>query len=128
MSYLNYTDFKGVVGELIPETLFNQYNLLIEQKIDYYTFNRIKEQKHFELAKKCSITLITNLHNNFKNVNVVVEENGKIKTSESIGEQKESYYVPTFEDIAKLTNLKSEYIYSTIKEYFGLTGLMYRGF
>jgi hypothetical protein len=128
MSYLNYTDFKGVVGELIPETLFNQYNSLIEQEIDYYTFNRIKEQKHFELAKKCCITLITNLHNNFKNVNVVVEENGKIKTSESIGEQKESYYVPTFEDIAKLTNLKSEYIYSTIKEYFGLTGLMYRGF
>lgn len=128
MSYLNYTDFKGVVGELIPETLFNQYNSLIEQKIDYYTFNRIKEQDHIELAKKCSITLITNLHNNFKNVNVVVEENGKIKTSESIGEQKESYYVPTFKDIAKLTNLKSEYIYSTIKEYFGLTGLMYRGF
>lgn len=127
MSYLNYNEFKEKVGDKIPETLFNQYNSLIEQKIDYYTFNRIKEQKHIELAKKCSITLITNLHNNFKNVNVVVEENGKIKTSESIGEQKESYYVPTFEDIAKQINLKKDYIYSTIKEFFGLTGLMYRG-
>lgn len=127
MSYLNYNEFKEKVGELIPETLFNQYNSLIEQKIDYYTFNRIKEQKHIELAKKCSITLITNLHNNFKNVNVVVEENGKIKTSESIGEQKESYYIPTFKDIQKQMNLKKDYIYSTIKEFFGLTGLMYRG-
>lgn len=42
MSYLNYNEFKEKVGELIPETLFNQYNSLIEQKIDYYTFNRIK--------------------------------------------------------------------------------------
>lgn len=127
MSYLNYNEFKEKVGDKIPETLFNEYNILIEQKINYYTFNRIKEQDHIELAKNCSITLINNLHNNFKNINVVVEEDGKIKSSESIGEQKESYYIPTFKDIQKQMNLKKDYIYSTIKEFFGLTGLMYRG-
>lgn len=128
--YLSYQEFKDNGGDSnIPESLFDSYQSVMGRKIDYYTFNKIdyKDTEIVDLVKECLVNLISQVHDKFNGYNFVVENDGRIKKSESIGQQKEDYYVPTVADIDRMTKMEERFIYREIKVYFGHTGLMYRG-
>ena len=125
--YLSYKEFKEGIGDSnIPESLFNIYQSVLGRKIDYYTFNRI-DDKNIDLMKECITNLIVQVHDKFNGYNFIVEDSGRIKKSESIGQQKEDYYVPTVADIDRMTKMEERFIYNQVKLYFSHTGLMYRG-
>lgn len=129
-TYLSYEEFKDKGGDSnIPESLFNNYQALLGRRIDYYTMRRIDytDYEMVELVKECISNLIAQIHSKFDGYSFVVEEDGRIKKSEAIGQQREDYYVPTIADIDKLMKVQEKLIYKEIKMYFGHTGLMYRG-
>lgn len=126
--YLSYEEFEGDKKN-IPEELFKSYQALLGRRMDYYTMHRIdyEDAEMVELVKECLVNLIVQMHDKFNGYNFVVENDGRIKKSESIGQQREDYYVPTMADIDRLMKVQERFIYREIKVYFGHTGLMYRG-
>ena len=126
--YLSYEEFEGDKKN-IPKELFKSYQALLGRRMDYYTMHRIdyEDAEMVELVKECLVNLISQVHDKFNGYNFVVENDGRIKKSESIGQQREDYYVPTMADIDKLMKVQERFIYREIKVYFGHTGLMYRG-
>ncbi len=126
--YLSYEEFEGDKKN-IPKELFENYQALLGRRIDYYTMRRIdySDVEMGELVKECISSLIVQIHDKFNGYNFIVEDNGRIKKSEAIGQQREDYYVPTMADIDKLMKVQERLIYKEIKVYFGHTGLMYRG-
>ena len=122
---LNYDDFKGA----LTESTFDYLYILTKQKLDFYTFNRIDYSKEYlkKIAINCLKTLIFSLKDKMDMISPKVEENGKIIQSEHIGEQSETYYIPTFSEIEKFIETQDKYIVSIIKTFFAHTSLMYRG-
>lgn len=122
---LNYNDFKGVINE----TSFNRLCIVLESKIDYYTFNRInyENEKDFLLVKDCLSAMIYTLADEMKFTSISVNQEGQRITSQSVGELKESYYVPTLKEFQDFLKNQEKYIYNTIKNFFSHTGYMYRG-
>lgn len=122
---LNYDDFKGV----ITETSFNRLCIVLESKIDYYTFNRInyENEKDYSLVKDCLSAMIYTLADEMKLTSISVNQEGQRITSQSVGELKESYYVPTLKEFQDFLKSQEKYIYNTIKNFFSHTGYMYRG-
>lgn len=128
--YLSYEEFKNNNGDSnIPENLFNNYQALLGRRIDYYTMLRVDDTDHemVQLVKECMSSLIAQIHSKFDGYSFIVEEDGRIKRSETIGQQREEYYVPTIVEIDELMKVQEKLIYKEIKIYFGHTGLMYRG-
>lgn len=56
--YLTYTEYQNMGGTL-DETTFNDFEFEAEAQIDWYTFNRLKNETEFpEAVKRCMYHLI----------------------------------------------------------------------
>ncbi len=120
-------DFKTLSEDLnLSEEDFKRKFNFYKRIIDYFIFGRIdyddEEQKGRVL--ECILELI----------NYDLEDNKRLEQynkdgikSEAVGTQKVEYLTLDLETLKKLKDEKSKRIYNTIKIYFGLTGLMYRG-
>lgn len=131
---LTYEQFKEEYQEIdIDKITFLKIQDEVLRKVNYVTFNRInfEEKAQLEIFVKLLISILLSLYSK----NLIVNRNNnnempnKIK-SETIGEYKKEYFTPTTKELNENEKGKeiNDIIYQAIKETYGHTGLMYRGF
>lgn len=128
---LTYEEFKNRSPEVdVPEGVFLSLQRRIKRRIDFLTFERIKE-KDKDLQKRIDeVTedIILGLY--FKDGELLGEKegnsSGNIK-SESVGEYKVEYAQANTLSIDKKEDITTKFIDQMIKEAFVHMGLMYRG-
>ena len=60
--YLLYSEYQNMGGTL-DETLFNEFEFEAETQVDWYTFNRLQNEKEFpERLKRCMYALISMIY------------------------------------------------------------------
>ncbi|WP_299034120.1 hypothetical protein [uncultured Anaerococcus sp.] len=131
---LTYEEFKEKHQEIdLDKTTFTliQNNLL--RTVNYVTFNRIdfSDKTQLETFNKLLASVIISLYiNGFIVENMNDNSSEKELKSEAIGEYKKEYYDPNSRKLndAEKQKKTDDIIYKAIKETYGHTGLMYRGF
>lgn len=117
MAYVDYNYYKNSFGgTAVPEENFLNLSVQASAFIDYITFNRLKGES-VQISDEVKMATCA-VMDEIKKIN----DNGGIKSSESIGDYSVSY--------ANVENSsKSEYKvkYSAAALYLGHTGLLYRG-
>lgn len=128
---LTYKEFiTNNPGTNIPEWVFSTMQRRIRRRIDFLTFERIRENDK-DLQKRIDdVTqdIINQLYFNDRELLIDSEGNssGNIK-SESVGEYKVEYAQSNSLSVDKKDGLVAGLIDQMIKEAFVHTGLMYRG-
>ncbi|WP_311538321.1 hypothetical protein [uncultured Anaerococcus sp.] len=128
---LTYDDFiKNNPRVDLPEGLFTSLQRRIRRRIDFLTFERIRENDK-DLQKRIDeVTqdIINQLY--FNNRELLIDSEGNSSSnikSESVGEYKVEYAQSNSLSVDKKDGLVAGLIDQMIKEAFVHTGLMYRG-
>lgn len=128
---LTYKEFiTNNPGTNIPEWVFSTMQRRIRRRIDFLTFERIRENDK-DLQKRIDdVTqdIINQLYFNDKELLIDSEGNSSSNIkSESVGEYKVEYAQSNSLSVDKKDGLVAGLIDQMIKEAFIHTGLMYRG-
>lgn len=128
---LTYKEFiTNNPGTNIPEWVFSTMQRRIRRRIDFLTFERIKENDK-DLQKRIDdVTqdIINQLYFNDRELLIDSEGNSSSNIkSESVGEYKVEYAQSNSLSVDKKDGLVAGLIDQMIKEAFVHTGLMYRG-
>ena len=128
---LTYKDFiTNNPGTNIPEWVFSTMQRRIRRRIDFLTFERIRENDK-DLQKRIDdVTqdIINQLY--FNDRELLIDSEGDSSSnikSESVGEYKVEYAQSNSLSVDKKDGLVAGLIDQMIKEAFVHTGLMYRG-
>lgn len=83
--YLTYVDYQSLGGTL-SETAFNDYEFLAETQIDYYTFDRLRNEQEIDYParlKRCVYEIIKLLDTQYSTLNPAMSEHAGTVTSQS---------------------------------------------
>lgn len=129
---LTYKDFNAEYPEIdISEGIFYSLNRRIRTRIDFLTFERIKDDDE-KLQKRIDnvvCDIICELY--FSDIGIKKEKEGNSLSnikSESVGEYRVEYGGKNELDTDKKINLQDRLIEDRIREAFIHTGLMFRGY
>jgi len=119
MGYIDYTYYINTYkGSTIPEAAFVKMATKAQSKVDYYTFNRIDEKaEYMDKVKGCCCDIAEQIYT-FETAENFMHG----VSSEKVGDYSVSYSNPV--DSANLSSAKMR---SSINEWLGMTGLLYRG-
>ena len=127
MNNTNYSDYTDIYkGTIIPENSFGSFIRKASSKVDYYTFNKIKEKNEKIVYATCEIAEL--LYNQDKLI--ANQDNDKSSiASETVGPHSINYInKSTLQAQRILSNEELEKeCYSICLRYLSSTGLMYRG-
>ena len=131
---LTYEEFKEEYQDIsIDKSVFSFIESILLRKVNYLTFNRIdmtsevEQERFYKLLASVIISL--NFEGLIAQNNSNSDSSGNIK-SESIGEYKKEYFDSTSKTLSESEKQKriNDLILKAIKETYGNTGLMYRGY
>ena len=131
---LTYEEFKEEYQDIsIDKSVFSFIESILLRKVNYLTFNRIdmtsevEQERFYKLLASVIISL--NFEGLIAQNNSNSDSSGNIK-SESIGEYKKEYFGSTSKTLSESEKQKriNDLILKAIKETYGNTGLMYRGY
>lgn len=129
VNYDYYTS-ENYGGSSIPESSFQKKVIEASSKVNYYTFNRIKESILDNNIKNTICEIADLLYYQEKLKENVLSSDTKIKASETVGPHSVTYINKTsYQEKKILSNEELEYqCYQICLKHLALTGLMYRGF
>lgn len=131
---LTYEEFKEEYQDIsIDKSVFSFIESILLRKVNYLTFNRIDMTSEMEQERFYKLLASVIISLNFEGLiaqnNGNSDSSGNIK-SESIGEYKKEYFDSTSKTLSESEKQKriNDLILKAIKETYGNTGLMYRGY
>lgn len=131
---LTYEEFKEEYQDIsIDKSVFSFIESILLRKVNYLTFNRIDMTSEMEQERFYKLLASVIISLNFEGLiaqnNSNSDSSGNIK-SESIGEYKKEYFDSTSKTLSESEKQKriNDLILKAIKETYGNTGLMYRGY
>lgn len=131
---LTYEEFKEEYQDIsIDKSVFSFIESILLRKVNYLTFNRIDMTSEMEQERFYKLLASVIISLNFEGLIAQNNSNsdslGNIK-SESIGEYKKEYFDSTSKTLSESEKQKriNDLILKAIKETYGNTGLMYRGY
>ena len=128
-AYADYEYYEKIFkGTDIPESSFDKRALEASSKINYYTFNRIKNDVITDEIRNATCFIAELLYNQ-EQLKVKLN-NEKILSSETVGPHTKNYVNSNSQIQNQILNEKdlNKKIYNICLENLSNTGLMYKGF